>query len=66
VKLADRDMKSPCVGAQLPEAIQRQTDAFADADTCGAHEQQRIGIQVVGATELLLQQLIVLRRKRSG
>jgi hypothetical protein len=66
VQFADRDMKGPGVSSYLPEAIQAQTDTFADADTCGPHEQQRIGIQVVGATELLLQEPIVLRRKRSG
>jgi hypothetical protein len=59
-------MEGPGVSSYLPQAIQTQTDAFADADTCGAHEQQRVGIQVVSATEFLLQELIVLRRKRSG
>jgi len=58
-------MKSPCVGAQLSQTIQRQTDTFADADTCSAHEQQRIGVQVVGAAQFPLEQLIVLERKRA-
>jgi hypothetical protein len=66
VQLANRDVKSPGVSSQLPQAIQTQTDTLADADTCGAHEQQGVGIQVVGATELLLQEPIVLRRKRAG
>ena len=38
-----------------------QIDAFSDTDSGGASEQQRIGVQVVGAPQFLLQQLIVFR-----
>jgi hypothetical protein len=42
-----------------------ESDAFANTDSGGAHEAESIGLQGVGETELLLQALIVLQRKRS-
>jgi hypothetical protein len=41
-------------------------DAFADADSGGPHEAESIHRQGVGETELLLQLLIFLERKRFG
>src|SRR5438876_11036446 len=59
-------MDRPLVRADLAQAVQRQIDAFADADSGGAREQERVGGQVIGAAQFLLQELIVLRGKRSG
>ena len=56
MQLAERDMQRPLIGPQLPQTVQRQIDALADADPGGASEQQRIGRQVVEAAELLLEQ----------
>lgn len=41
-------------------------DAFADADSGGSHEAESIHRQSVGETELLLQLLVFLERKRFG
>jgi hypothetical protein len=41
-------------------------DAFADADARGPHEAESIHLQGVSETELLLQLLILLERKRFG
>ena len=65
VQFAYGDMQRPLVHTDLPQTVQREIDALADADSGGASEQQCIGRQVVGAAQFLLQQLIVLGRKRS-
>ena len=41
-------------------------DAFTDADSRGPHETESIHFQGVSETELLLQLLILLERKRFG
>ena len=41
-------------------------DAFADADSRGPHEAESVHLEGVGETELLLQLLIFLERKRFG
>ena len=66
VQFADGDMQRPLVRTDLPQAVQRQIDTLADADSSGASEQQRMGRQVVSAAQFLLEKLIVLRRQRSG
>ena len=66
VQLAERDMDSPLVWAQLSQAAQRQAGAFADANTGGTHEQKGIGTQIIGSAQFLLQELIVLEGERSG
>ena len=55
MQFAERDMQRPLVRADLAQTVQRQIDAFADADSGGAREQERIGRQVVGAAQFLLQ-----------
>ena len=40
--------------------------AFADADSGGAEEQEGIRFQIVGSTQFLLHQVVLLERKRSG
>jgi hypothetical protein len=62
VQLAERDMDSPLVWSQLPQAVQRQAGAFADANTRSAHEQKGIGTQIIGPAQFLLQELVVLDR----
>src|SRR5204863_9890594 len=37
-----------------------------DADSSGAHEQERIRHQIIGSLQFLLQELVLLERKRSG
>jgi len=39
---------------------------LADADSSGAHEQERIRHQIIGSLQFLLQELVLLERKRSG
>ena len=48
------------------EAIPGEGDTFTDADSCGPHEAESVGLQGVGKTELLLQMSILVERKRSG
>src|SRR5437870_686036 len=57
-------MQRPLIRPELPQTVQRQIDALADADTGEAGEQQRMGRQVVGPAQLLLQPLIVRWGKR--
>ena len=66
VQFAEGDMQRPLVGTDLPQAVQGQIDTFADADSSGAREQPRQGRQIAGATQFLLQELVVLWGKRSG
>lgn len=66
VQLANGYMHRPLVPSDLAQTIQRQIDTFADADSRGASERQSIGGQVVCTTQFPLQELIVLRGKRSG
>jgi hypothetical protein len=46
-------VQGPLVGTELPQAIQRQIDALADADSSGAGEQERIGREIVGAAQFV-------------
>jgi hypothetical protein len=66
VQLAQRDVHGPLVWAHLLQAVQRQIEAFADADSAGTREQECIGGQIIGSAQFLLQELILLRRKRTG
>jgi hypothetical protein len=66
VEFAEGDMQGPLVGTDLAQAVPRQIDALADADSGGAGEQQRVGRQVAGAAQFLLQELVVSWGKRSG
>jgi len=66
VEFAERDMQRPLVRPDLAETVQRQIDAFPDADSGDTSEEQRVGRQVIGAAQLVAEPLIVLRRERSG
>jgi len=66
VEFTEGNVECPLVGSQLSQAVQRQIDAFADADSGSPDEQEGIGVEIVGAAQLLLQELIILRGKRSG
>src|SRR5258708_7108572 len=59
-------MQRPFVFSDLTQAVPNQIEAFADADSGGAGQQERIGRQIVSPVQFLLEELIVLRRKRSG
>jgi hypothetical protein len=52
--------------AQRTETVQGEVDAFSETDSGETYKQQRVGVQVVGSPEFLLQQLIVLWGERSG
>src|SRR6516162_7611589 len=65
VQFTEGDMERPLFGAYLPQAVQRQVDAFAAADPGGADEQECIRVEIIGSEQLLLQELIVQRGKRS-
>ena len=66
MELAEREVQGPLVSSQLAQAIDRQIDALSNTDSGSAHQQQRLGRQVVGAAQLLLEQVIVLQGERCG
>jgi hypothetical protein len=59
-------MERPLFTSHLPQAIQWQMDALADADSRSSDEKKRIGVEIVGTAQFLLQELILLRGKRPG
>ena len=59
-------MQGPVIWSQLAQAVRRQCDAFANADTGEAGEQEGIGKQVVGPAEFLLQPLVIVGIQRPG
>ncbi len=59
-------MERPLFGSHLLEAVQRQVDALAKADSRGPDEQECVGVEIIGSMQLPLQELILLRGKRSG
>jgi hypothetical protein len=65
-QFAEGDMKRPLFGSHLPQAIHRQVDAFADAHSRSADEQEGIRVEIISPAQLLLHELILLRGKRSG
>jgi hypothetical protein len=66
VQFAERDMKRPLFASHLPQAVQRQMNAFANADSRGPDEQEGIGVEIIGTAQFLLQEFILLRGERSG
>jgi hypothetical protein len=66
VKLTEGDVQGPLILSQGPQTIRCEVDAFADADSRGTCEQQRIGWEVIDAAELLLEPLVLFWRERSG
>jgi hypothetical protein len=66
VQLAQRDVQCPLLWAYLPQAVQTEMDAFADADAGAADEQQGVGGEIIAAAQFLLQELVILEGKRSG
>jgi len=59
-------VQRPSVLSEGPETVQREINAFSNADPGGAGEQQGIRRQVIQAAEFLLQPLILFWGKRSG
>jgi hypothetical protein len=66
VKLSEGNMQCPLFGPEVTLTIEWQVDAFSNADSGDASQQESIGIQVVGAAQFLLKPLIIFRRQRSG
>jgi hypothetical protein len=65
VQFAERDVQCPLIWSYVPQAVQRQIDAFADTNSRGADDQESIRGQIIGSAQFLLQALILLRGKRS-
>jgi hypothetical protein len=61
VHLSEGHMQSPLFGSDVTHTVQCQVDAFSDTDPCEAHQQQRIGVQIVFTAQCLLQQSIIFR-----
>jgi hypothetical protein len=59
-------MERPLFSSYLPQAVQREVDAFAAADSRGADEQEGIRVEIIDSAQFLLQELILLEGKRSG
>ena len=53
-------------GNQALVVQQRQIEAFADADSGSAGEQERVGSQIISSAQFLLEELIVVGGERSG
>ena len=53
-------------GADVAKAIIGKVDTFTDAHTGMAQQQEDIGRQIVAAEQLLLDELILLRRQGAG
>jgi hypothetical protein len=66
VHLSEGHMQCPLFGSDVTHTVQCQVDAFSDTDTSDSHQEQRIGVQIVGTTQFLLQPLVVFRRQRPG
>jgi hypothetical protein len=66
VKLSEGNMQCPLFGSDLPQTIERQVDAFSNADSGDASQQESVGIQAVCVAHFFLEQLIVFRRQRPG
>src|SRR5260370_10256691 len=59
-------MQCPLFGPQVTLTIEWQVDAFSNADSGDASQQESIGIQAIGAAQFLLQPFIIFRRQRPG
>ena len=59
-------MNGPTIRSDVAKAIPGKVDTFPDAHTGMAQQQEDIGGQIVAAEQLLLDQLILLRRQGAG
>ena len=59
-------MQCPLFGPQVTLTIEWQVDAFSNADSGDASQQESIGIEVVCSAQFLLKPFIVFRRQRPG
>ena len=66
MKLSEGNVQCPLVGSDLSSAIERQVDAFTNADSSDASEQESIGIQGVCPAQFLLESSVIFRRQGSG
>ena len=57
-------MQCPLFGPQVTLTIEWQVDAFSNADSGDASQQQSIGIQGISAAQFLLKPFIIFRRQR--
>src|SRR5205085_949780 len=66
LELAQRNVNSPAIGANIAKAVIGEIDTFANAHTGMAEQQEDVGRQIVAAEQLLLDELILLRRQGTG
>lgn len=66
VEFAEGDQERPLAGPDFAQAVERQVDTFAKTDSGSADEQEGIRFQIVDSPQLLLQECIIVGRKRSG
>jgi hypothetical protein len=59
VHFSEGYMQRPLFGSDVPHTVQCQVDAFSDPDTGDSHQEQRIGVHIVGTTQFRLQASIV-------
>jgi hypothetical protein len=66
MELAHRHMKRELLFIDPLNAVQREIDAFPDADPRGTQQAESIDLQGIGEPKVLLQALILFEGKRSG
>jgi hypothetical protein len=66
MKLAQRHMERDLLFIDPLKALQREIDAFPDADSRGTHQAESVDLQRIGEPKVLLQALILFEGKRSG
>jgi hypothetical protein len=57
-QLTERDVQRPLIWPDRAQTVDREIDTFADANTCGPHEEQCLGKQIMGTAKFLLETLI--------
>ena len=61
VHFAEGYMQRPLFGFDVTRTVQCQVDAFSDTDTGDSHQEQRIGVHIVGTAQFRLKASIVFR-----
>ena len=59
-------MQCPLLGPQMTLTIEWQVDAFSNADSSDASQQESIGIEVVCSAQFILKPFIIFWRQRPG
>ena len=59
-------MECPLFTSHLPQAVQRQVDAFTNAHPRRADQQECVRVEIIDSAQFLLQELILLWGKGPG